>query len=37
MLQKLPINNFKWNEDTSQFNEDFIKHYIEENDEGYFL
>ena len=23
MSQKLPVNNFKWIEDTSQFNEDF--------------
>ena len=33
----LPVNNFEWIEDTSQFNEDFIKNYIEENDEVYFL
>ena len=26
-----------WIEDNSQFNEDFIKSYIEESDEGYFL
>ena len=25
------------NEDTFQFNEDFIKNYNEESDEGYFL
>ena len=25
MLQKLPLNNFEWIKDTSQFNEDFIK------------
>ena len=25
MSQKLPVNNFEWMEDTSQFNEDFIK------------
>ena len=25
MSQKLPVNNFQWIEDTSQFNEDFIK------------
>ena len=37
MSQKLPINNFEWIEDTSQFNEDFIKEYNEESDEGYFL
>ena len=35
--QKLPGNNFEWIEDTSQFNEDFIKNYNEESDEGYFL
>ena len=35
--QKLPINNFEWIEDTSQFNENFIKKYNEESDEGYFL
>ena len=27
MPQELPINNFKWIEETSQFNEDFIKNY----------
>ena len=30
ILQKLPVNNFQWNEDTSQLNEDFIKNYNEE-------
>ena len=25
MSQKLPVNNFEWIKDTSQFNEDFIK------------
>ena len=25
MSQKLSVNNFEWIEDTSQFNEDFIK------------
>ena len=25
MSQKLPVNNFEWVKDTSQFNEDFIK------------
>ena len=37
MSQKLPVNNFEWIEDTSQFNGDFIKSYNEESDEGYFL
>ena len=35
--QKFPVNNFGSIEDTSQFNEDFIKNYNEESDEGYFL
>ena len=25
MSEKLPVNNFEWIKDTSQFNEDFIK------------
>ena len=29
MWQKLPVNNFEWIKDTSQFNEDFIKNYNE--------
>ena len=37
MSQKLPVNNFEWIKETSQFNEDFIKNYNEESDEGYFL
>ena len=37
MSQKLPVNNFGRIKDTSQFNEDFIKNYNEESDEGYFL
>ena len=37
MLQNLPVSNFEWIEDTSQLNEDFIKSYNEESDEGYFL
>ena len=37
MSQKFPVNNFKWIKDNSQFNEDFIKTYNEESDEGYFL
>ena len=30
-------NNSEWIENTSQFNENFIKNYNEESDEGYFL
>ena len=37
MLQKLPVSNFEWIEDTSQFNEEFTKNYNEESDESYFL
>ena len=37
MLQKLPVNNFEWIKYTFQFNEDFIKNYNKESDEGYFL
>ena len=29
MLQELPVNNFEWIKDTSQFNEIFIKNYNE--------
>ena len=28
MSQKLPVNNFQWIKDTSQFKEDFIKKTI---------
>ena len=37
MSQKFPVNNFEWIWDTSQFNEDLIKSYKEDSDEGYFL
>ena len=37
MLQKLPVNNFGWIKDASQFNKDFIKNFNEESDEEYFL
>ena len=37
MSQKLPLNKFEWIEDTSKFNEDFIKSYNEKSDKGYFL
>ena len=37
MSQNLLVNNFEWIEDTYQFNKDFVKNYIEESDEGYFL
>ena len=37
MLQKVLVNNFQWIEDTSQFNEDFMKSCNEESDQRYFL
>ena len=37
MSQKLPVNAFKWLEDTSEINEEFIKNYDENNDKGYIL
>ena len=37
MSQKLPINNFKWIEDTSKINEDFIKNYYKNSKKGYSL
>ena len=33
MSQKLPKIFFKWIEDTSQFNKDFIKRYNKDSDE----
>ena len=37
MSQKLPVKGFKWIEDTSEINEEFIKNYDENNDKGYIL
>ena len=37
MSQKSPVNKFEWTEESSLFNEDFIKYYNEESDEGYLL
>ena len=37
MSQKLPVNDFKWIEDTSEINEEFIKNYDEKSDKGYIL
>ena len=37
MSQKLPKNNFKWVEDTSIINEEFIKSYNENSYKGYIL
>ena len=35
--QKLPVNNFEWLKDNSQFNEDFTKNYTEKSDDRYFI
>ena len=37
MSHKFPVNNFEWVEDISQFNEDLVKIYNIESDDGYFL
>ena len=37
MSKKLSVNGFKWENDLSRFNEDFIKNYNENSDVGYFL
>ena len=37
MSQKLPVNDFKWVEDTSRIDEEFIKNYNENNKKGYIL
>ena len=34
--QKIPVNIFEWVKNISQYNEDFIKNYKEETDEGHF-
>ena len=37
MSQKLLLGSFKWVEETSQFDEDFLKSHNEDIDKGYFL
>ena len=37
LSKKLPVNDFKWVEDISEFGEIFLKSYNEGSDEGYFL
>ena len=37
MSEKLPVNGFKWINDLSRFNEDFIKNYNENSDIVIFL
>ena len=36
MSKKLPRNGFKWENDPSKFNENYIKNYNENSDVGYF-
>ena len=37
MSQKVPVNGFKWVEDTSRICEEFIKNYNKNNNKGYIL
>ena len=37
MSQKLPVNDFKWVEGISEFDESFIENYNKNNDVGCFL
>ena len=37
MSKKLPVDGFKWKENVSKFNEDFIKNYDEDSNKGYIL
>ena len=37
MSQKLPINDFEWLEESSEFDESFIKNYDEISNKGYIL
>ena len=37
MSQRLHVNDFKWVEDISEFNKDFIESYNGESDDVYFL
>ena len=37
MSQKLPVEGFKWKQNMSKFNEDFIKNYDEDSNQGYIL
>ena len=37
MIQKLSVDGFEWKENTSKFNEDFIKNYDDDSNKGYTL
>ena len=36
-VSKITCKGFNWENDLSKFNEDFIKNYNENSDDGYFL
>ena len=37
MFQKLPANGFKWKNNVSKLDEEFIKNYDEDSDKGYIF
>ena len=37
MFQKLHVDGFKWKENVSKFDEEFIKNYYEHSNKGYAL
>ena len=37
MFQKLHVDGFKWKENVSKFDEEFIKNYYEDSNKGYAL
>ena len=37
MSKKSPVNNFKWENDLSRFNKNFITNYNKNSDVGYFF
>ena len=37
MPQKLPVDGFEWNKNTSKFNWKFIRNYAEDSDTGYIF
>ena len=37
MSQNLPVDGFKWVENTSRFRKDFTENYSEDSDEGDFF
>ena len=37
MSQNLPVNGFKWVNDVTKIDEEFIRNYNEDNDKGYIL